>query len=173
MEQKVTSHIVKGLVISLILLVVSLTAHFTDQSQTTWARWVPNLILCAGIIWACINYSNQRNHNVTFGNVFAHGFKVSAVVTVFSIIFSIVFLLLMPEVKEKAIEMARQQMEEGGQMSSDQIDQAMGMTDRLFYVFLIGGIILIYLIIGLISALIGAAIAKKDPRAPFETNSNL
>ena len=173
MEQKVTSHIVKGLVISLILLVISLTAHFTDQSQSTWGKWAPSIILCAGVIWACLNYAKQMNHNVTFGNVFAHGFKVSAVVTVFSIIFSVVFLLLMPEVKEKAIETARQQMEEGGKMSSDQIEQAMGMTDRLFYVFLIGGIILIYLIIGLISSLIGAAVAKKDPRAPFETNSNL
>ena len=173
MEKNVTSHIVKGLVISLVLLVVSLTAHFTDQSMETWARWAPNILLFAGIIWACINYSNQRNHNVTFGNVFAHGFKVSAVVTVFSIIFSIVFLLLMPEVKEKAIETARQQMEEGGQMSDSQIDQAMEMTNRLFYVFLIGGIILMYLIIGCIASLIGAAIAKKDPRAPFETNSNV
>jgi hypothetical protein len=173
MEQKVTTHIVKGLVISLILLVVSLMAHFTDQSQSTWAKWTPSILLCAGVIWACINYSNQRNHNVTFGNVFAHGFKVSAVATVFSIIFSVVFLLLFPEVKEKAIETARQQMEAGGQMSSDQINQAMAMTDRLFYVFLIGAIILMYLIVGLIAALIGAAIAKKDPRTPFETNSNV
>lgn len=173
MENKVTSHIVKGLVISLILLVISLVAHFSDQSQSTWAKWTPNILLFAGIIWACIIYSNQRNNNVTFGNVFAHGFKVSAVVAVFSIIFSVIFLLLMPEVKDKAIEVARQQMEEAGQMSSAQIEQAMSLTDRLFYVFLIGGILVLYLIIGCIAALIGAAIAKKNPHQPFETNSNV
>ena len=173
MEKKVTSHIVKGLVISLVILVVTLTAHFTDQSQETWAKWIPNILLFAGIIWACINYGNQMNNNVTFGNVFAHGFKVSAVVTVFTIIFSIVFILLMPEVKEKAFETAREQMEKGGQMSDSQIDQAIAMTQRLFYVFLIGGIILMYLIIGCIASLIGAALAKKEPRTPFETNSNV
>ncbi|HUR10109.1 MAG TPA: DUF4199 domain-containing protein [Flavitalea sp.] len=173
MEQKVTTHITKGIIISLILLVISLAAHFTNQSDAAWAKWTPSILLCAGVIWACINYSNQRNHNVTFGNVFAHGFKVSAVATVFSIIFSVIFLLLFPEVKEKAIETARQQMEANPQVSSDQINQAMAMTDRLFYVFLIGGIILIYLIIGCISSLIGAAVAKKDPRGPFETNSNV
>ena len=113
------------------------------------------------------------NHNVTFGNVFAHGFKVSAVVTAFTIILTVLFILLMPEVKEKAAEIARQQMEESGKMSNSQIEESVATMNRLFYVIVIGFIILMYLIVGLIASLIGAAIAKKDPRAPFETNSNV
>ena len=127
-----------------------------------------NLVLFGGIIWACISFGKQLNNNVTFGNVFAHGFKVSSIVTLISIFFTILFFLFFPDVKEKALEMARVEMEKGGRMSDDQIDQAIDMTRRFFYVFTIGVLMFAYMIVGTIASLIGAAITKKDPRPPFE-----
>ncbi len=168
MEKKVTSHITKGLIISLILIVLSLISYFTDSQQASWSQWSQNIILFGGIIWACISFGNQMNNQVTFGNVFAHGFKVSAVITCISILFTIIFLLAFPEVKEKSLELARTEMEKAGNMGDEQIEQAIGMASRLFYVFAIGGIVFLYLIIGVIASLIGAAVTKKQPKTPFE-----
>ena len=83
-------------------------------------------------------------------------------------VLSFPFFLFFPDVKEKALEMARVEMEKGGRMSDDQIDQAIDMTRRFFYVFTIGVLMFAYMIVGTIASLIGAAITKKDPRPPFE-----
>lgn len=112
------------------------------------------------------------NNQVTFGNVFAHGFKMSAVIAVILIIWSVLsILVIFPEIKEKAIETARQQMEDGGKMSESQIDQALEITRKFFMVFVIGGALLGTLIIGAIASLIGAGIAKKKPVNPLDQMS--
>ncbi|HYF30000.1 MAG TPA: DUF4199 domain-containing protein [Chitinophagaceae bacterium] len=168
MEKKVTSHITKGIVISLILIVFGLIANFAGFEYESWYRWIPTLILCIGIIWACINYANQMNNAVTFGNVFAHGFKTSAVVTVLTVIFALISIyLIFPESKEKAMEIARQEMDKNPQITEEQADQAMEIVDRFFIISVIGGMILMTLIAGAISSLLGAAFAKKTPPSPF------
>lgn len=168
MEQKVTSPTVKGVIIALSLLVLSLIVQFTGSETTIWGRWLGIILLCAGIIWACISYGQQMNGNVTYGNVFAHGFKTTAVVTVLSILFMVIILLVMPDIKEKAMITARTEMEKNPNITESQIDQGVAMADKFFYVFLIAGILFGYLIVGLIASLIGAGITKKTPKTPFE-----
>ena len=59
-------------------------------------------------------------------------------------------------------------MEKQGKLSESEIDKAMEMTRKFFNVFMIGGILLTYAIVGAISSLIGAAITKKRPYNPLE-----
>ena len=80
METKVTTPQVKGFVISLVLIIYGLIIYFVDQMQHQELSYVQYAIFLAGIIWACISYSKQMNANVTFGNLFAHGFKTTAAV---------------------------------------------------------------------------------------------
>jgi hypothetical protein len=167
-QQKAISPLMKGVIISLLLIVVSLIAYFTGQDTASWNRWLGNLILFGGILWACISYGRQLNNNVTFGNIFAHGFKVSSIVTLISILFTIIFFLVFPEIREKALDLARVEMEKSDNISEDQIEQAIGLTRKFFYVFTIGVLIFAYMIVGTIASLIGAAVTKKDPRPPFE-----
>ncbi len=168
MEQKPISPLLKGVIISLLLITVSLVAYFTGQDTASWNRWLSNLLLLGGIIWSCISYGKQLNNNVTFGNVFAHGFKVSSIVTLISILFTLIFFLVFPEIKEKALDLARIEMEKSGNMSDEQIEQGIGLTRKFFYVFTIGVLIFAYMIVGTIASLIGAAVTKKQPRPPFE-----
>lgn len=162
MEQKITSPATKGIVISLILIVLSLITYFMDLSQNKAFQWVGYLIFIAAIIWSVYSYGQQINHNSTFGNYFSHGFKVSAIVTAIMIIFAIIILSLFPDIKEKGIDAARKSMESKGTMSSDQINQAIGFTEKFFMVFVIGGSLVGYLFFGAIASLIGAGVTKKD-----------
>jgi uncharacterized membrane protein YciS (DUF1049 family) len=168
MEKKPTPPITSGLVVSLVLIVLSIVAYLTGIEQDGWYRWVSLLILCIAVILVVINFGKQSDNNVTFGNLFAYGFKTSAVVTCIMIVFSIAWFLIFPEMKEKAIEAARKQMEQKQQLSEEQIESAIAMTRKTFTVFLIIGLIFFYLVIGVISSLIGAAIAKKNPQTPFQ-----
>jgi flagellar biosynthesis protein FlhB len=109
------------------------------------------------------------NGQVTFGNVFLHGFKMSTVITVILILWTILSItLIFPEIKEKAIEMARQQMEDTGKLTDSEIDQRLGFTRKFFMIIVITTILFGTLIVGAIASLIGAAVAKKKPVNPLD-----
>lgn len=112
-------------------------------------------------------YGKQIDYNATFGNYFAHGFKIAALVTAIMIIYIVIFVNLFPDVREKGMEAARKSIEEKGGLSQEQINQSMEFTKKFFMVFIIAGTLLGYLIFGAISALIGAAVTKKNP-GPIE-----
>lgn len=132
METKVVSSTTKGLVLALILIVLSVVINITDSETTVWGRWLGIIILMGGVIWACISFGKQNNNQVTFGNVFAHGFKTCAVATSLVILFTIIFLLIFPNIKEKAMDNALQEMQKNPNMTQSQIDQAMALPTGCF-----------------------------------------
>jgi len=137
------------------------------MSDNSSVRYISFGIFIIGIIWSVNNYGKQIDHNATFGNYFAHGFKITALVTAIMIIYVIIFIYLFPDVKEKGMEAARKSMQQRGNLSPEQINQSMEFTKKFFMVFIIAGTLLGYLIFGAIASLVGAAVTKKNPR-PIE-----
>jgi len=169
MEKKVMTHVQKGLLVSLILIVIGIAGYFTKLFEQSWFSWASNGILCIAVIWGCITYANQMNGQVTFGNVFSHGFKMSVVVALILIVWVLLAMtVLFPEMKDKTLEMARQRMEERGNLSDSQIEQGVEFTKKFFIPFAIGGTLLGTLIFGTVASLIGAAVAKKKPVNPLD-----
>ena len=169
MEKKVTSPLATAIIISLLLAVLDIIAGFANFKYSNWYRWVPTILLFLALIWACINYASQNNGDVTFGNTFAHGFKVSAFTACFSIIFVILSIyVIFPDTKDIVLEQTRKQMEEKGNLSEENINNALDITRRLFFPFALGGALVGTILIGTIGSLIGAAFAKKNPESSFE-----
>jgi hypothetical protein len=168
METKPTTPIVKGLIIALILIVLSFVGRLLHLETETWFTWVSNLLLIVCIIVSCVSYSNQLNHNVTFGNVFADGFKTTAVVTCITIVFTVLIMLIMPQLKQQIFDMAREKAEKSG-ASDEMLQKQQEIMQNMFWVFMIGGILIGTLIMGVIASLIGGAVAKKNPNTgnPF------
>ncbi len=169
MQQKVTPTTVKGFIIGLIMIVISIIASFMELQANGYFQWLGYGIFLVGVILSISQYGKQINYNSTFGNYFAHGFKVSALVTLMMIVFLVVFMTVFPEFKDKAMEEAKKGMAEKN-MSEDQVEQALNMTKKFFMVFLIGGALLGYLLFGAIASVIGAAITKKDPHPLQDIN---
>ena len=100
MEQKISSPVQKGLIISLVLIVFGLILYFTNQYMNKGLSYIQYVILLGGIIWSCQTYAKQMNGNVTFGNVFAHGFKTTAFVAALIAVYTLVAVkFLFPEIK--------------------------------------------------------------------------
>jgi hypothetical protein len=167
MENNITSHIVKGAILSGISILFSIVIYVFNLYELSWLSWVSYAILIGGLVYGAILYSNQNNHNVTFGNLFAHGFKTTAVVIVITVVFSFISIkFLFPDMVDKILEMSRKQMAKNPQMTDDMIEQAITMTKKYILPFAIGGAIIGTGIIGAIGSLIGAGVAKKNPN-PF------
>jgi Protein of unknown function (DUF4199) len=163
MEQTITTTTTKGLVIGLILIILALATYFANIQVNGPVQWIGYAVFIGGVIWSVYSYGKQVDYNATFGNYFAHGFKVAALVTAIMIIYVVIFIILFPDFKEKALDQAKISMREKNTMTEEQMTQALEWTRKFFMVFLVGGTLLGYLIIGALAALVGAAITKKQP----------
>jgi hypothetical protein len=167
-ENKIMSPQIKGLLIALIVIILGIAGYFTNLGFSTWYNWVVNLVMLVAIIIACIHFANQKQGFVTFGNVFLHGFKITAVIAVIVLVYTLLaFTVLFPDMKEKIFEMQRIKMEESG-IDDDKLEQATTMMKKYFMIFLVLGVIFGTLVWGCIASLIGAAVAKKKKINPLD-----
>lgn len=163
MEQTITPTSTKGIVIGLILIILALATYFMDIKVNGPVQYAGYIIFIGGIIWSVMSYGKQISYNSSFGNYFAHGFKVTAMVTAIMIIYFIIFIMLFPEFKETAMEEAKKSMSTQDNLNEEQIAQVLEMTRKFFGVSLVGGTLIVYLLFGSLAALIGAAVTKKEP----------
>ncbi|MFZ1800278.1 MAG: DUF4199 domain-containing protein [Chitinophagaceae bacterium] len=168
MEKKITTPIVKGILLTLIMIIYGLIIYFMGEAMNSSLSSIQYAILFVGVLWSCISFSKQMNANVTFGNVFAHGFKTAMVVTALFSVYSLLSILfIFPDMVDKGLQIARQKMQEQGNLSDEQIQSGLDIAKRFFVPFAVGGILIMFAIVGAISSLLGAAFAKKQPQDPF------
>ena len=172
MEQKITPPWTIALVTSLVFIVINLIIYVSNQLMNKSLSNIQVIIFVGVIIWGCIHYAKQKNGQVTYGNVFAHGFKITAGIAALMSIYTIISVkFIYPEFIEMTIDAARAEMEKKGNVTTDQIDMSLGLTRKFFLPFSIAFLLFGTAIIGAIASLIGAGIAKKNPISPFENAS--
>lgn len=158
------THLNFGVIIALVSIVMFVLYYALDLKTTGVTGLLPTLVFVVLIVVAVINHAKALNGNTKFGDLFAIGFKTTAVVTVIYVLFLIIFLLLVPTYKEHMMEVTRQAMEKKNNMTPEQIDTAMKYVTRFFTASTIAFSILGYLVVGSIASLIGAGLAKKNPQ---------
>ena len=172
MEKQITSHIVKGAILGGFTILFSIIVYVFNLFAIQWLNWVSYAVIMGGIIYGNIVYANQNNNNVSFGNIFAHGFKTTAVVIVITVIYTLLALfVLFPDMVDKIIEMSRVEMAKNPKLTDEMIEQGIAMTKKLFLPFAIAGAIFGTGFLGAIGSLIGAAVAKKNPVDPFKQDT--
>lgn len=168
-QQKIMSHYIKGVLISLLVILLGIIGYFAGLAYQPWYSWTVNGILFIAIIIGCVHYANQKDNYVTFGNIFSYGFKMTAIIALIMVAYTLLSMgIIFPEIKEKTIELTRERMEEQGKMSDSQIDTALETMSRFFLVGAILGAMIGTLIFGLVASLIGAGVAKKKPVNPMD-----
>lgn len=172
MQTKPTSAVTKGIIISLLLIVISLALSFSGVSPQSPLQYLATGILIVGIIWSIAHFAKQIDYNATFGKYFVHGFVVTVIITCVMVIFTILNIILDPSLKQQALDKAREEMNKNPGITDEQIDQYMGMTKKFFLPMALAGVLFIYLFFGTLFSLVTAAIIKKNPRPIFE-DSNL
>jgi len=172
-ETKIMSPQIKGILISLVIIILGIAGYFSNLAFSNWYSWAVNCVLVFAIIFACVHYANQKQGYVTFGNVFSHGFKVTAVITIFLLIYTLLAMtVLFPDMKEKIFTMQETKMEEKG-LDADKIETTMTMMKKYFTLFLVLGVIFGNIVFGCIASLIGAAVAKKKPINPLSQQGGI
>ena len=167
-EKKPITHIVAGLIIAALIVLFAIITNFLGLTQQKGLGALQYLIIIAGLIFFVHQHGKANDYTKSFGDLFAFGFKTTAVFTAIYIVFIVLFFLVFPDIKEKSLEMAREQMEQNSKLTDSQIDEGVEMARKFFWVGVVGGSTLFFVIIGAIGSLLGAAITKKRPSNPFE-----
>jgi hypothetical protein len=165
MDRKQT-HLMYGGLTGLALVIFGLVLHVVDLSLQPWVQWAMYGIFLVGVILNAFAFSKANEGFVTFGATFSSGFKTSAIITIVTLAWVLISMMIFPEMKEKGLEMARQSMEQRG-MAEEQIDKGLEMTKEYYTVFAIGGVVFGYMFFGAIFSLIGAAVAPKKGDKPM------
>lgn len=152
-----------GIITGLILIVLFVLYYVFALYTNTKLGLIPIVIFAALIIYTQIKYAKSLDGDITYGNLFAAGFKATCAATAIYLVFLIIFLWLVPDYKTSMMDFQRQSMVSKG-LTDAQVEAGMGFVKKSFNIMAIGGGLLGNLLIGVIASLIGAAIAKKNPK---------
>ncbi len=163
MNKKVQTHIPYGFITALAMIIVGVILEVAKLNMNPAIQWIGMLPFLIGIILNAQAFSKANDADITFGQAFGSCFKATAIVAIVMVAWSVISLMIFPEIQTRAMEKAQTDMMKRG-MSEEQMDMAINMTKKYFKVFAAGGALLMILFLGAIFSLIGAAIAKKQPR---------
>ena len=171
--KKNSDYLAKGLLLSLILIVVDLIGGFANIRFETWFRWLPSILAIGILITFCIQFGKREAGGVTFGQVFGYGFKISLIVSILMVVYSLVsFAFIFPELTDQILAKTRTDLQAAGKLTDDQIDTQVAMTKK----FMQPGIrsiffFLVSLFFYTIGSLLGAAFTKKTETDVFNNKS--
>lgn len=159
-NRKPTSHILKGIIIAVVMMALNFTAQKVTQLPPVF-MYLPTLVLVAGVIFSCIIYKKQSAPQPTFGDVFAHGFRTTAVVTLLMAVYMfIISKLAYPHTSEADIQVAMKSFEQMGNVMPAEARRMAEEGVKRAWIFDVSGTIFTTLVCGLVGSLIGGAIAR-------------
>lgn len=162
MENKPTSHILKGLIIVVLLIALDLIFQSLKAAPPMWVRFLPMIIIMSGVAASVYVFSKQIC-GLNFKESFVHGLKTTAVVTcLFALYTYIAAKFIYPPLSKAEIEAAVQELLKAGNLTPDEARSKAVESGKMMWVIMVSGVIFVSLINGLIGSLIGAAISKKN-----------
>lgn len=173
-EEKVTTRaagIRYGLISGLISIAYFVILTMAGVSMTEGiGRWA-SLLIAAVIIYLAHKYYKENGDGfMTIGQGTGIGFWMALVSTVISSVFSYIYMKFIDNsMIQQILDQQRAAMEERGDLSDEQIDQAMSMTEKFMTpeIMLGTGIVFGIIIIVILALLISLVTQKKNPEEAF------
>jgi hypothetical protein len=164
MEQKITSRITKGVIITGILIALDIILQKTYNPVPDSSRYLPRLLITfAGVLTACIIYSKQSGGGLLFGDVFSHGFKTTAVIAFLMAVYTFIAVKwIYPPPSAAEMDAAVKAIEQQGNNLHEQAREMAVQAAKNRWIVYVSVSLFVSLVPGLLGSLAGAAITKKN-----------
>src|SRR5215203_721829 len=168
MEKKPMSPLIAGLLIAVAVILFSAIMTFSSGgSGNPNGGWISYAIIIVGLVFFINRYGKAIDYEANFGQYFSYGFKATTMIVLLSVVFLLILAFTMPEMKQQVVEATRLELEKQKNVTDKEINTMMEMTNKYFWVILIGTSVFFFVLIGCVGSLLGAAITKKEPKNPF------
>lgn len=159
-----------GVITGLALIVYSTLLYTLGQMTNGLLTVVIYVIIIIGLVLGMREYRTLNGGYLTFGEGVGLGALLSAVAGLLSSAYTVLYSTVIdPGMQERVMEQMREQLENQGKLSDEQIDQAMQISQSFqspglqFIVGIFGTIF-----IGVVFSLVIAAILRQSKANPFE-----
>ena len=163
MEKKISSHILKALVIAGLMMAWILVSGKLHIPLNGSLQFVPYIILVVGIIVSCFIFSQQMGGKLKFGDLFSHGFKTTALVALLMAVFTFITVqYINPPPSAAEIEDAIKSVQAQNNLMPNEAREMVLEGEKRQWIIFVSSAIFTSLISGLLGSLAGAAIAQKN-----------
>lgn len=134
-----------GYGLALISIVFTVIFYVTKQDGNLWMGYVGNIIMFIGVLGAIIHYNRARHNNGSAMSAFAMGWRTTLLATIIYAVFMIIFHFVV-----------------GG--NPDQSLQEQDTVKDNFWIYFLGNIVFVNLLVGVVAALLGAMVFKSNQK---------
>jgi hypothetical protein len=157
----------KGLLTGIVMILISVGIYFTMGNFQNNLQYITYTVYVAGIIWTLLTYSKQPDAQHKFGAYFSQGFKCFIVVALLMVIFTAVFLISQPHLKQEMATIYEGELAKVGNYTKPEIQEKVAMAKKSFVPAMLMAAIFGYLVIGAMVTAIGAAfLSNKNKMQP-------
>jgi len=146
----------KGLITGAVMVLTSLAIYFAKHDFDNGLQYIVYTTYVAGILWTLFTFKKEKGNEAGFKQYFAEGFKCFIVVTLMMVLFTLVFILMHPELKEQMAILMRAEYANAKDMTPVDIENKINAAKKFFLPGFLMGATLSYLVIGALISVIGA-----------------
>lgn len=159
-----------GLILGVAQIIFSIIIFVSDNFGNTALGSIAYVLIIIGIVLAMREYRTLNGGYMTYGEGLSTGTLTAAISGLLSSLFSVFYMTVIDTgIMERVLEKSREQMEAQGNLSDEQIEQAIEVTQKfqspgiLFAFGVLGAAF-----VGLLFSLIIAAFMRRNKANPFE-----
>lgn len=158
-----------GAIAGITTIIYQTVLFTTGLNRNQSLSYVTLVFTVGGLYLALAQYKRENGGYLSIGEGVGLGVLAATVMGLLSSTFTVIYMTYIdPSIMQQGIDIARQQMEDQGNMTDDQIDQAMEISQKFAtpgFLFLVG--VIWSALSGAILSLIIAAILRREPADPF------
>jgi len=169
--KKKQTHLMYGALTGVAMIITGVILYVTGVAfvkGVSYVTYIPFLLL---LILNARAYSKANDGFVTFANIYGSCFKASLIAMVIMTVWAMAQGYVFPDMKTKALEMARTEAAKNPKMTDEMLDTSMNMMNKYWAVFMVGGTIFMTTLLGAILSLIAAATGEKKGERPFTADN--
>ncbi len=138
------------------MILTSLAIYSVKHNFDNGLQYIVYATYVAGILWTLFTFKKEKGDEAGFKQYFAEGFKCFIVVTLLMVLFTLMFILMHPELKEQMATMMRASYATAKDLTPVDIENKVEAAKKFFLPGFLMGAILSYLSIGALISVIAA-----------------
>ena len=144
------------------MILFSICIYLVKKDFENSLQYITYAMYVAGILWALLSFKKETGGTASFKQYFSEGFKCFIVVSLLMVLFTLVFILMHPEMKEQMAELLKADYAKQKDLAPLDIENKIAIAKKTFLPSLLIGAVFWYLAIGaVISATTGAFLSAQ------------
>ena len=146
----------KGIITGIAMIAFSVIIYMVHKSFDNNLQYITYGLYVAGIVWTLADFKKNADATPEFKKFFAEGFKCFVIVAFLMVLFTLIFILTHPELKEQMAVVMREELAKNKDFTTVDVEKSIATAKKLFLPGYIMAVVFSYLAIGALVTALGS-----------------